>query len=261
MTETAGVVRQGVVRRNGAWLWVWCFQFFVMEQVVRAGWKIPYSFRRSYVSDLGAAFCVPGLCSPWHAWMNASFMFEGILIGLGAIRLWRQLGWSGVGKAGLMLLVVCGAGLVAVGFVPEDVDIPVHTRAAVAYFLGGGFGVLLLGVEMVRQRGAAGGVGVGGGGAGGDCGDGGGGADEQGAGACGGGRGGAGGGVWVDGVVCGGWGVGAAEGAGARGALGGGEGVGVVEVRGGVGGWGEGRGPGRCGGKEGRGDWEGCRCG
>ena len=151
MDAGTGVGRR-VPQRDGAWLWVWCFQFFVMEQVVRMGWRIPYSFRQNYVSDLGAAFCVPGLCSPWHAWMNASFMLEGVLIGLGAIRLWRQLGWSAVGKAGLMLLVVCGAGLVAVGFVPEDVDIPVHTRAAVAYFLGGGLGVLLLGVEMVRQR-------------------------------------------------------------------------------------------------------------
>lgn len=151
MSEATAAVRRGG-RRDGAWLWVWCFQFFVMEQVVRFGWRIPYSFRRNYVSDLGAVFCVPELCSPWHTWMNASFAMEGALIGLGAMRLWRQLGRTWVGKVGLVLLVVCGAGLATVGFVPEDVDIPVHARAAVAYFLGGGFGALLLGAAMVRQR-------------------------------------------------------------------------------------------------------------
>ncbi len=144
--------RLRVPQRDGAWLWVWCFQFFVMEQVVRWGWRAPYSFRRNYVSDLGAQFCVPGLCSPWHGWMNASFVLEGALIALGAMRLWGRLAEGRVGKLAMVLLVLCGAGLVAVGFVPEDVDVPIHARAAVLYFLGGGFGVLLVGVALVRLQ-------------------------------------------------------------------------------------------------------------
>lgn len=151
MRETR-VMAERRTERAGAWLWVFCVQFFVMEQVVRAAWRMPYSFARNYVSDLGAVFCVPGLCSPWHAWMNASFLFEGVLIAVGAVRLWRTLGRGRVGRVGMGLLVVCGLGLVGVGFVPEDVDVPVHARSAVAYFLGGGLGMLLVGVSMVLTR-------------------------------------------------------------------------------------------------------------
>ncbi len=123
-----------------------------MEQIVRWGWRIPYSFRRNYVSDLGAVYCVPNLCSPWHAWMNASFLLEGTLIAAGTIRLWRHLARGWVGHLAMALLVLCGAGLVAVGFVPEDMDLPVHSAAAVTYFLGGGFGVVLIGFAMLRAR-------------------------------------------------------------------------------------------------------------
>lgn len=148
MRETR-VMAERRTERAGAWLWVFCLQFFVMEQVVRAGWRIPYSFRRNYVSDLGAVFCVPGLCSPWHAWMNGSFLLEGVLIAVGALRLWGKLARGRVGRVGMLLLVVCGLGLAGVSLVPEDVDVPVHARSAVAYFLGGGLGVLLVGMSMV----------------------------------------------------------------------------------------------------------------
>ena len=144
--------RVGRTRPAGAWLWVFCAQFFVMEQVVRLGWRAPYSFRANYVSDLGAQLCGPGLCSPWHAWMNSSFLLEGALMVLGALRLWRTLGKGWVGKLGLLLVVVSGLGLMGVAFVPEDVSIVVHARAAVAYFLGGGFGVMLVGLGLLLRR-------------------------------------------------------------------------------------------------------------
>ncbi len=151
MRETRGGMGRRT-ERGGAWLWVFCAQFFVMEQVVRSGWRIPYSFRTNYVSDLGAQFCVPGLCSPWHAWMNASFLLEGALMVLGAVRLWGRLGYGRVGKTGLVLVAVSGLGLMGVAFVPEDVSIVVHARAAVAYFLGGGFGVVLVGLGLMWAR-------------------------------------------------------------------------------------------------------------
>ena len=148
MRETR-VRAESKMERAGAWMWLLCAQFFVVEQVVRAGWRAPYSFRRNYVSDLGVVFCVSGLCSPWHAWMNGSFLLQGVLIAMGAVLLWRRLGRGKVGRSGMALLVVCGLGLVGVSLVPEDVDVPVHARSAVAYFLGGGMGVLLVGMSMV----------------------------------------------------------------------------------------------------------------
>ena len=57
----------------GPWLWILCFQFLVCEQIARLGWTLPYSFRRNYISDLGATVCSPLVCSPWHAVMNVSF--------------------------------------------------------------------------------------------------------------------------------------------------------------------------------------------
>ena len=74
-------------RRWGGALWVGCVQFFVSEAVAAAGFLGSYSFRRNYISDLGAMNCSGG-CSPLHALMNASFVLQGALIVTGAAVVW-----------------------------------------------------------------------------------------------------------------------------------------------------------------------------
>ena len=137
--------------RAGAALWMLCVQFFVAEQVARRGWTLPYSFRRNYISDLGATVCGTSVCSPWHAVMNGSFVLQGLLIAGGAMLVWPL--FRGVGRVGLGFLVASGVGVLVVGFVPEDGNMQVHGAAAALHFLGGGVGMMLVGLGL---RGAAG---------------------------------------------------------------------------------------------------------
>ena len=129
----------------GSWMWLGCFQFFVMEQVVRLGWRgaEPYHFARNYVSDLGAVGCGAAVCSPWHSWMDGSFVVQGVLIAAGAVLAWR----TGLAKAGLALLIMSGLGLVGVGLVPEDVVRPWHAGLAALHFLAAGLGMAWIGLR------------------------------------------------------------------------------------------------------------------
>jgi hypothetical membrane protein len=136
--------------RLGAILWMACLQFFVAEQVVSHAWTIPYSFSTNYVSDLGATACTALVCSPWHALMNASFVLQGLLIAGGALLTWTQ--WNLLGRLGLALLVVCGLGVVLVGFVPEDGNSALHRLAAAMHFLGGGLGLFTVGLSLRRSQ-------------------------------------------------------------------------------------------------------------
>jgi hypothetical membrane protein len=137
---------QNRLARLRASFWIACIQFFVAEQVVCRAWTLPYSFATNYVSDLGADVCSATVCSPWHALMNASFVLQGALIAGGAALAWRQ--WRSVQRIGLALLGFCGAGVIVVGFVPENADPALHNIAAATHFLGGGFGMIAVGVTM-----------------------------------------------------------------------------------------------------------------
>ena len=149
--------------RLGAALWMLCVQFFVAEQVVSRAWAVPYSFTRNYVSDLGAVGCGVhdglAVCSPLHGWMNASFVLQGLLIAGGALLLRRMFATGRGYSVGLGLLVVAGAGVLVVGLAPEDVHSALHVSGAVAHFVCGGAGMVVLGVTMARdaQRSTAGG--------------------------------------------------------------------------------------------------------
>jgi hypothetical membrane protein len=132
----------------GAILWMVCLQFFVAEQFVRLEWTLPYSFARNYVSDLGAIECSALVCSPAHALLNGSFVLQGLLIMGGAVLTWRR--WSGLGRLGMCLLMICGLGVVIVGFVPEDADSGLHRLGAALHFLGGGLGMMAVGLSLRR---------------------------------------------------------------------------------------------------------------
>jgi hypothetical membrane protein len=150
------VKMQAVRARTGAVLWMLCAQFFMAEQMVSRVWRDPsYSFVRNYVSDLGAARCGlhAGLmvCSPLHAWMNASFVLQGLLIFSGALLVRRVFApWRGY-SIGLGLLATSGVGVFMVGLAPEDVHAALHVAGAVAHFVGGGIAMVMLGVMMSRD--------------------------------------------------------------------------------------------------------------
>lgn len=143
----------------GAIVWILAVQFFIAQFVVQSAWTTPYSLKANYISDLGNTTCgsYPTdsdryVCSPWHAWMNVSFVLLGVIILFGAGLLRRAFPAGRMGAAGLMLVSLAGPGLIAVGLFPEDVNITPHRIGAALQFIIGNLGIVVLGVAMVTTR-------------------------------------------------------------------------------------------------------------
>ena len=65
----------------GPIFWMLSVQYYVTQAVVAAAWPVSYSWAHNTISDLGNTVCGPYggryVCSPEHAWMNASFVVLG----------------------------------------------------------------------------------------------------------------------------------------------------------------------------------------
>jgi hypothetical membrane protein len=148
-----------LVAAGGA-CWVLTVVFFVGQGLVQAASTVPYSLTANYISDLGNTACGPFsldgyhtiVCSPLHDVMNAMFVVSGLLTLAGAVLTWRAWPRRRLTTAGLVLLVLAGAGQVLVGFRPENVDIGLHELGAVFGIFGANVGVLLLGAGVWRAR-------------------------------------------------------------------------------------------------------------
>ena len=151
----------------GAVLWLFCFQYFVGEQIARVGWDRGaaagvYSMARNYISDLGAVRCGAVLhrsgviCSPWHGLMNGSFILQGCLIFAGSLLVRRLFPRGQLCGVGLWVIAVSGLGVLAVGLAPEDVNLAVHGVGALVHFLGANVGMVLVGAGLLTARGSGG---------------------------------------------------------------------------------------------------------
>ena len=129
----------------GAWFWLFCFQFFVAEQIARLGWPGRYSMTRNYISDLGSRTCA----LRWV--MNGSFVLQGLLILLGAVWIRGSFPARWMYRGALLLLMVSGVGVLVVGLFPEDAEFRMHLLGAVAHFLGGNLAMIVLGLAMIRR--------------------------------------------------------------------------------------------------------------
>ena len=134
----------------GAWLWLFCFQYFVGEQLARLGWTGHYSMTHDYISDLGSLHCQPLVCSSLHWVMNGSFVLQGLLIVCGAVMTRAIFSKGSVYQLSFALLVLAGLGVLLVGLVPEDSNFRWHIAGALANFLGGNVAMILLGRRMIR---------------------------------------------------------------------------------------------------------------
>ena len=151
-------------------------QYFVAEAAVIGAWAgpEPYSRRTGYISDLGAVGLRrvrrPGVCSPAHLLMNASFVVQGVghdgrgpaaELGPDVHRGAAAASGSRCARAGArrrpaalaarLLSFTAGAGTVMVGLVPEDAGSGWHVAGAVMYFAAGALALLVLGWLWVRQ--------------------------------------------------------------------------------------------------------------
>jgi hypothetical membrane protein len=138
-------------RRWGGALWVGCLQFFVSEAVAATGFVGAYSYRRNYISDLGALSCSAG-CSPLHGLMNASFVLQGVLIFAGAFVVWPLFLRGALSQLALGLVAASGLGVALVGLAPEDAMPSWHYLGAAENLLFCNAGAALLGLALLRER-------------------------------------------------------------------------------------------------------------
>jgi hypothetical membrane protein len=143
----------------GALVWILAIQFFVTQVVVQLAWVTPFSLTQNFISDLGNTTCgsyPPGsatyVCSPWHAWMNVSFILLGLIVLVGAALVRTAFPPGRFRAAGLMLLALAGTGMIAVGLFPEDVNIAYHRLGAAAHFILGNLSMAALGIALRRAR-------------------------------------------------------------------------------------------------------------
>ena len=148
-------------KRVGPILWLLCFQFPLVEYLVSLGTTFPYSRTDNYISDLGSVHCAVltsgftaaahRVCSPFHNWLNASFVLEGTLAGAGAFFMRKLLPTIKLMRFSLILLYITGVGFAMAGFAPNDVNLPVHYTGAVFALLGGGMGMVLFGAATFTE--------------------------------------------------------------------------------------------------------------
>ncbi len=130
--------------RLGAVAWILTLQFFLVETYAGRGWP-GYSFFTDRISDLGAAV------SPMHGLVNASLIMQGMLIGGGALLLREAFAPGRLRDLGIALIAINGAGVILVGFVPEDTNRILHDVGAIALFLSGNLGMLALGTALLHD--------------------------------------------------------------------------------------------------------------
>jgi hypothetical membrane protein len=124
----------------GALAWVLTLQFFVVETIAIAQRRsaLPYSRSAEVISALGDSV------SPGAPLMNASFVVQAALIGLGAVALLPALRGRAARPA-VALLGVAALGVLLVGAFPRTSELQaLHTTGAVLYLVGGGLGLVAL---------------------------------------------------------------------------------------------------------------------
>jgi hypothetical membrane protein len=135
--------------RLGAVLWVLGLQIFAVEYLVQRACHPSYSLAHNYVSDLGAVACTAQVCSPLHAWLNASFILQGFLMVGGVLLLRRAWPLHPESSVALVFLAMCGVGVAITGLVPADMHYRRHLLAGTLVFVSGSMAILMFGLEML----------------------------------------------------------------------------------------------------------------
>jgi len=136
----------------GGLCWLSSVQFFIAQFWVALAWQRPFSLVHNFISDLGNTRC--GLlnseshlyvCSPRHAWMNASFIVLGITIIAGGVLTHDSRRPGFARQLVRALMVLTGTGGVLAGCFPENENLFLHTLGAGAYFLFANIALVMLG--------------------------------------------------------------------------------------------------------------------
>ncbi len=133
--------RARIVAVAGCWL----LQplYLIAELAAAAATTAPYRLVQNTVSDLGATTCTTvaypagpvAVCSPWHPLLNSAVLVSGVLGAVGGVLLWRLLVPGAWARTAATAYCVMGIGGVGVALVPLDVDLPLHSLAALPALL------------------------------------------------------------------------------------------------------------------------------
>jgi hypothetical membrane protein len=133
-------------------LFVASVQYFVVQIVVAGRFTPSYSAANNTISDLGNTRCAPWngrlVCSPAHAWMNASFVLLGVTIILGSALIVPTFVRRQATRVGFGLFAVGGVGVVLVGMFPENTVSALHGLGATLPFLVGNVALVVLGWSL-----------------------------------------------------------------------------------------------------------------
>lgn len=141
----------------GPLVYVLSVEFFVVQFIAAAAWKLPYSWRVNTISDLGRIAC--GLqdgryvCSPLHAWMNLSLIIVGAIMAGGSLLMYQEFRESRAAFVGFTLMGIAGAGTVLAGVFAEDANPQLHVIGASLPFILGNVSLLVLGIALYNTPG------------------------------------------------------------------------------------------------------------
>lgn len=136
----------------GAALWISSVQLFLTQVVVALAWPVGYSTLHNTISDLGNTVCGTYaeryVCSPWHIWMNASFISLGITMLIGAMLLYFQIGRNVASMIGFWFMAIAGIGTSIVGLFPANISGTIHGFGAFMPFFFGNIALIILGLSL-----------------------------------------------------------------------------------------------------------------
>ncbi len=160
VTVTGFPVSFGTRVALAGWCWALSIGFFVVEAIVQAASKAPYSMVDNYISDLGAVGCgtvtvktyQAYVCSPMHGLMNTAYVTVGALAAIGALL--GRPAWPKGKQAttGVVMVAIAGVGAIIAGLYPEDVSIDLHLLGALLAVPMSALGMLLLALALRRHH-------------------------------------------------------------------------------------------------------------
>jgi hypothetical membrane protein len=136
----------------GPTFWVISIQYFITQLLVTATWPRQYSWANNAISDLGNTVCgfysERYVCSPYHTWMNSSFIVLGATMVAGSLLIDDGFRKSVASRIGFAFMTLAGLGTILVGVFPENLPGGFHTLGAALPFAIGNVGLIILGLSL-----------------------------------------------------------------------------------------------------------------
>lgn len=136
----------------GPAFWIASVQYFIVQLYVAMDWVQTYSLQNNSISDLGNTACGQYgnnfVCSPFHGYMNASFIILGLTMIAGSILIYREFKQGRAAITGFTFMALAGFGTILVGLFPENTISALHEIGAAQPFFIGNLGLIILGASL-----------------------------------------------------------------------------------------------------------------